>query len=148
MPTYPVKSIVDGQPTFETPLDAILGDLKAGGAIKTLTAAEYITERQRAWWKGILLPSLAKHTGDSIEYWETRLKLAVLPEEFQPYYVPMGKQVFPVVPSITKLSKKKMTLLIEGSVGHLHDEQQYLRGNTRYGDEFLWVTLPDPELRR
>ena len=137
---YQVRDVIDGQPTFEKPLTEILSKLKVGGAIKILSPIEYITDRQRAWFKGVLLPSLAKHTGDSVEYWETRLKLAVLPDDFKPYYVPMGRQVCPVVPSITKLSKKKMNALIEGSVNHLRDE-------SIYGDEFLWVTLPDPELR-
>ena len=141
MSTYQVQMITDEGPTFEKPLDEILSELSPGGAIKTLTAAEYITDRQRRWLKGVLLPALSKHTGDSKEYWETRLKLAVLPDEFKPYYVPMGRQIFPVVPSITKLSKKKMSLLIEGSVEHLRDE-------SKYGDEFLWVTLPDDELRK
>jgi len=147
MPTYQVKSIVEGQPTFEKPLNEILAELKADGALKTLTPLEYITEQQRKWWKGVLLPALAKHTGDSIAYWETKLKLAVLPDDFQPFYVPLGKQVFPIIPSITILSKKKMNLLIEGSVSHLREGEND-KGESLYGDEFLWVTLPDPELRK
>jgi hypothetical protein len=31
MPTHRVKSIVDGQPTFEKKLDEILAELKVGG---------------------------------------------------------------------------------------------------------------------
>ncbi len=136
MPTYQVQSIINGEPTFEKPLKTILEDLKLGGGIKTLTPLEYITDRQRAWFKGVLLPALAKDTGDSVGYWETRLKLAVLPDDFQPFYVPMGKQIFPVIPSITKLSKKKMNMLIEGSVEQCHE----------WG--FLWVTLPDKDLKK
>jgi len=104
--------------------------------VEVLSGAEYITHGQRAWWKGILLPALAKDSGDSVGYWETRLKLAVLPDDFAPYYVPLGKQVFPIIPSITKLSKKKMNMLIEGSVQQLNE----------WG--FLWVTLPDEEKRK
>ena len=134
--TYQVMSIVDGQPTFEKPLQLILAGLERGGAIRLLSPADYVTHRQVAWWKGILLPALAKDSGDSVGYWETKLKLAVLPDDFAPYYVPLGKQVFPIIPSITKLSKKKMNMLIEGSVQQLNE----------WG--FLWVTLPDESLRK
>lgn len=141
MPLHEVKSIIGNQPTFDVPLDEILAECRVGGALDVLNRAEYITEQQRRWFKGVLLPALAKHTGDSKESWETRLKLAVLPDDFQPYYLPIGKQVMAVVPSITKLSKKKMGELIEGSVAHLRDE-------SIYGDEFLWVTLPDSDKKR
>jgi len=104
--------------------------------IKVMGESEYITERQRRWLKGVLLPALAKDSGDSVEYWETKLKLAVLPDDFAPFYVPLGKQVFPVIPSITKLSRKKMNMLIEGSVQKCHE----------WG--FLWVTLPDERLKK
>ena len=134
--TYQVISIVDGQPTFEKPLHLIMAGLERGGAIRLLGPADYITHRQIAWWKGVLLPALAKDSGDSVGYWETKLKLAVLPDDFAPYYVPLGKQVFPIIPSITKLSKKKMNMIIEGSVHQLNE----------WG--FLWVTLPDESLRK
>jgi len=134
--THEVKQIIDGQPTFETPLNVILAELKVGGALKTLTPLDYITNQQIAWWKGILLPALAKDSGDSVGYWETKLKLAVLPDDFAPFYVPMGRQIFPVIPSITILSKKKMNTLIKGSVDKCHD----------WG--FVWVTEPDKDLRK
>lgn len=94
-----------------------------------------ITRNQRAWWKGVLLPALAKDTGDSVEWWETRLKLSVLPDELKPETVVLHNIPFSYVPSITKLSVKQMNQLIEGSVAKLHD----------WG--FLWVTLPDSTLR-
>jgi len=136
MPTYEVKQIIDGEPTFEKPLKEILAELKVGGALKTMTPLEHITNQQIAWFKGILLPALAEDSGDSVGYWETKLKLAVLPDEFAPYYVPMGKQIFPIIPSITILSKKKMNILIEGSVDKCHD----------WG--FDWVTLPDKDKKK
>lgn len=136
MPTHEVISIIDGEPTFKKPLKEILAELKMGWALKTLTPLEYITNQQIAWWKGILLPALAKDSGDSVGYWETKLKLAVLPDDFVPFYIPLGKQVFPIIPSITMLSKKKMNILIEGAVYQCHE----------WG--FLWVTLPDSKLRK
>lgn len=136
MSIHQVKSMIDGEPTFEKPLKDILAELVPGGALKTLTPLEYITNQQIAWWKGILLPALAKDSGDSVGYWETKLKLAVLPDDFVPFYIPLGKQVFPIIPSITILSKKKMNILIEGAVYQCHE----------WG--LLWVTLPDPDLRK
>lgn len=137
MPTiHPVQLIIDGQPTFEKPLKDILAELQEGGAIKTLSPTEYITDQQRKWWKGVFLPALAQDTGETITVWETRLKLAVLPDEFQPETVTIENQTMTFIPSITKLSKRKMNFLIEGSVAQCHD----------WG--FLWVTLPDSDLRK
>ena len=135
MSTYEVKQIIDGQPCFEKPLATILSDLKLGGALQTLTPLEYITTQQRAWWKGVLLLALAKDSGDSREYWETKLKLSVMPDEFMPYPVSIRNKPVLVIPSITILSKHKMSLLIEGSVAKCHE----------FG--LTWVTLPDKELR-
>lgn len=136
MPTYEVISMIDGEPTFKKPLKEILAELTVGGALKTLSPLEYITDRQRRWFKGVLLPALANDSGDSVMYWETKLKLAVMPDQFQPQFIAYGKQVFSFVPSITILSKRGMNLLIEGSVDKCHE----------WG--FLWVTLPDPDLRK
>ncbi len=102
-------------------------------------AAEW-SDQQRKWWKGVLLPALAQ-TGDSIEYWETRLKLAVMPDDFQPVTIVIDGKLYKYIPSITTLGMKKMNLMVEGSVAHLRDERIY-------GDEFHWVTLPDKELRK
>ncbi len=135
MKSIKVVGIVDEQPVFDKPLKDLLDQCEVGGIVQILSSAEYISYQQIKYWKGVLLPALSKDTGDSIEWWETRLKLDVMPDEFQPFYVPMGKQVFPVVPSITKLSMKKMNQMIEGAVAKCHE----------YG--FLWVTLPDKDLR-
>ena len=76
MPTYEVKSIVDGQPTFEKPVSEIFADLKEGGAVKTLTPLEYITDQQRKWYKGICLRDLVKHdeNGETKAWWDTEVK--------------------------------------------------------------------------
>jgi len=138
MKPHKVIDVIKGIPTFSVPLSASKPEV--GGYYKYLSPLEYITDRQRAWFKGILLPALAKDTGDSEHYWEMRLKIAVLPDKFVAFYVSMGKQVFPVIPSITILGKKGMGKLIDGSVDHLRNEKIY-------GKKFLWVTYPDPELR-
>jgi hypothetical protein len=76
MSTYQVKDIIDGQPTFEKPLQEILKDCKRGGAIQILDAVEYITDQQRRWYKGICLPHLAKYdeNQESVEFWDTEVK--------------------------------------------------------------------------
>lgn len=99
------------------------------------------SEQQRKWWKGVLLPALAEDTGDSIAYWENKLKLSVMPEDFQPITIIVDGSLFTYLPSITTLGIKKMNLMVEGSVAHLRDESVY-------GDKFHWVTLPDKTLRK
>jgi hypothetical protein len=99
------------------------------------------SDRQRKWWKGVLLPSLAESTGDSLAYWENKLKLAVLPDDFKPIGVQVDVSYFFYLPSITTLGIKKMNIMVEGSVAHLRDEKIY-------GDVFHWVTLPDRDLRK
>ena len=136
MTLYRVINIIDGEPTVDKPLAEILADLKEGGALQTLTPAEYITKCQIAWWKGILLPALSNSTGDTEIDWEVRLKMAVMRDEFQPEYVEIGGVILPIYPSITTLSVKKMNLLIKGSVSKCHD----------WGEK--WVTLPDSSLRK
>jgi hypothetical protein len=76
MPIYQVKSIIDGQPTFEKKLNEILAELKIGGAIELLTPLEYITERQRRWYKGVALPQLVKNdeNGETVEWWDAEVK--------------------------------------------------------------------------
>ncbi|MCK5019172.1 MAG: hypothetical protein KAS32_19075 [Candidatus Peribacteraceae bacterium] len=137
MPTYPVINTIDGQPCFEKPLESILSDLEAGGAIKLLSPLEAITDRQRRFWKGVLLPSLSKDSGDSVRYWENYLKMTVMPDDFKPEITQVGNAVFVQIKSITSLSKKKMTYLLEESILHLRDDL-----------DKQWVTFPDPELRK
>ena len=129
-------SMNEDQPLFDKPLAGLIKECVPGCALQLLTPDKYISYQQIKWWKGVLLPALAKDSGDSVEYWETLLKLTVMPDDFTPYYVPIKKQVFPVIPSINKLSVKKMNQLIEGSVAKCYE-----LGLT-------WVTLPDSELRK
>ena len=94
------------------------------------------TDQQRKYWKGVLLPALAADSGDTLDYWETKLKLAVLPDEFAPVTTVVNRRKYTYIPSVSTLSIKKMNILIEGSVAKCHD----------WG--FDWVTLPDKELRK
>ena len=105
MKTIKVLSNIDGQPTFDKPLSELLGEAVPGSIIQLLTPEEYISVQQRKWFKGVLLPALAKDSGDSVEYWETTLKLAVMPDEFIPYYIPIGKQIFPIIMKMMNIDR-------------------------------------------
>ena len=69
------------------------------------------------------------------------LKLNVDPEYFKPFPVTVHGMHLTILPSIKDMPMKKSIELIEGAVAHLHDKKIY-------GDEFLWVCLPDPEKRK
>jgi len=99
------------------------------------------SDQQRKFWKGVLLPALAKDTGDSISYWEKTLTRNVMPDEFPVTIDIIDGEEIKSIPSVKTLPMKKMNILIEGSVAHLRDE-------SIYGDQFLWVTLPCSELRK
>ena len=109
--------------------------------VESYSEAAELSLQQLRWIKGVLLPALSKDTGDTVLYWETYLKTAVMPEEFQPKTFTIDGKEFTVIPSITKLSISKMNLFIPGIVEHLHDPKIY-------GDQFLWVTLPDETKRK
>lgn len=135
---------VDGQSTFGQPVEVIAAGVEHGGGLAQFSADERITEQQRKWFKGVLLPALADDTGDSKASLESELKLAVMPDKFAPDHITVktidsdGNPAYldlSIVPSITILTKKQMGELIEGSVAHLR------------ASGFDWVTLPDPELR-
>lgn len=136
MKTLKVLSMIDGQPTFDKNITEFLNQCEPGSVIQLLTPEEYLGLQQIRWWKGVLLPALAKDTGDSIEQWETRIKLAVMPDDFKPEIYEIQGQLCARIPSITTLGKRKMNQMIEGAVAYCRDECG-----------LLWVTLPDPELR-
>jgi len=141
MPQYYEVHDINGQPAFDRPAfeKAITGGQKRI-TVEDWSDLKAKTYQQIKWWKGVLLPKLAEDTGDSVEYWETLLKLAILPDDFHPVPVPWGKKVFLSIPSVGGLSCKKMNILIKGAVAELRDEQ-------KYGDHFLWVTEPDSTRR-
>ena len=142
MPLYQVKSVIDGIPTFDRPTSEIYADLKEGGAIKTLTPNESITERQRRWFKGVCLPSLVKNdeNGETAGWWDDEVKrlcrgLDYLKKEI--YYtqttdghkIPIGRL------TTVGVGKKNMTLFIEEILS-----VSMVKG---------WgVSPPDPELRK
>ena len=142
MPTHQVQSMVDGQPTFAKPLNVILGDLKRGGAIKTLTEAEYITDQQRRWYKGVCLKQLVQNdeNGETAAWWDTEIKKEC---------------------NGLELLKKEIFFFEDGAggrfgVGRLTTKGVGKRNMTQFIEEILsksmakgWpVSAPDSELRR
>ena len=134
---------IDGQATADWPAIHLAAAKNEVSVIevKEYSEAAEISAQQRKWWKGVLLPELAKDTGDTVSVWETRLKLVVMPDEFAPETVTIAGKSYTFIPSITKLSMAKLNKLIEGSVSHLRNERIY-------GDHFLWVDLPDKAKRK
>jgi len=118
--TYQVMSMVNGQPTFEKPLQAILGELERGGAVKLLSPLEHHTDRQRRWYKGVVLPHLVKNdeNGETAGWWDTELKrecngLALLKREIFFIDDGTGGRVGVGRLTIKGVGKKNMTLFIE-----------------------------------
>lgn len=140
--TYEVIQMVDGQPCFEKPLDAILGELKAGGGIKLLDPVDYITDRQRRWYKGVCLPWLAKHdeNQESTYWWDDEVKrlcsgLALLKKDI--YFMQgVDGQKIPIGRLTTSgVGKRNMTQFIEEILAK--------------SVEMNWgIAPPDPELRK
>ena len=141
MPTHLVESIIDGQPTFAVPLDAILAELQIGGALKTLTPLEYHTEQQRRWYKGVCLKGLSDWNGDTPEEWDLRLKADCGGNELLNRDTILARFRRSGTPllcdrlTIVGVGKKNMTAFIENILSR--------------AIEMDWpVTPPDPELRR
>ena len=136
MTTYPVIQIVDNEPCFEKPLMAILADLKAGGALKTLSPLEYHTDRQRRWYKGVCLRGLADWSGDTPDEWDLRLKALCNGNELlkkEPILFADGDMCIRL--TIIGVGKKKLTQFIENILSK--------------AIEMDWpITPPDKDLRK
>ena len=142
MSIHEVQSIIDGEPTFAKPLKEILGELTVGGALKTLSPLEYITDRQRRYYKGVVIPGLVKNdeNGETAGWWDTELKrecngLALLKKEI--FFIDDGAGNRVGVGRLTTkgVGKRNMTLYIEEILS-----KSMVKG---------WnVSPPDPELRK
>ena len=145
MPTHEVKSMIDGEPTFEKPLKEILAELKVGGALRTLSPVEYITDRQRRWYKGVCLRDLVKNdeNGETKAWWDLEVKskcngLAYLKKEGIDFELKLGDEFTRV--TIGRLTtkgvgKRNMSAFIE----------EILSKSISEGWD---ISPPDPELRR
>ena len=142
MPIHEVISVIDGEPTFEKPLKEILAELTVGGALKTLSPLEYITDRQRRWYKGVCLRDLVRNdeNGETAGWWDTELKreckgLALLKKEI--FFIDDGAGNRVGVGRLTTkgVGKRNMTLFIEEILSKAMEKG--------------WnVSPPDPDLRK
>jgi len=142
MPTHEVISIIEGEPTFTIPLADILSELVPGGAMKTLTPLEHITDRQRRWYKGVCLRDLVKNdeNGETAGWWDTEVKkrcngLALLKKEI--FFIDDGSGGRIGIGRLTtkNVGQRNMSLFIEEIIS-----QSMVRG---------WnIGPPDPDLRK
>ena len=113
--------------------------------IKVLTETEYITERQRRWYKGVCLPHLVKNdeNGETTDWWDTEVKskckgLAYLKKEGIVVEIKLGDEITrTTIGRLTTrgVGKKNMTNFIEEILS-----QSSARG---------WdISPPDENLRR
>ena len=134
--TYPLK-IIDNRRCFPKKVEDIADEVPIGGALRVLSPTEYLSYQQIRWWKGVLLPALEKDTGDTVLEWENRFKREVMPDEFPVKVSKYAGKEYQYLPSITKLSVKKMTTLMKGAVDYCH----------RPNVGLTWVILPDKVLK-
>jgi hypothetical protein len=118
--TYPVISMINGQPTFEKPLSSILSELEQGGAIKLLSPLDAITDRQRRWYKGVCLPFLEKHdeNQETVGWWDDEVKrrckgLEYLKKEIYYMITDTGHKIPVGRLTIVDVGRRNMTLFIE-----------------------------------
>jgi len=116
MALYPVVEVINGQAVFDVNIVELLSKLKLGYAIKILTPAEYITARQRNWYKGICLKELVKNdeNGETLEWWDTHLKRHCGGQAYLKidHHVMRDGTVIARL-TTTDVGKKNMTLFIE-----------------------------------
>ena len=144
MPTYTVQHVTDEGPTFEQPVKEIFAEMGPGWALKVMTPAEYITDRQRRWYKGVCLRDLVKNdeNGETEAWWDEHVKrvcngLAYLKKEGMVADIQIAGESTKIHFGrlTTKgVGRRKMTAFIEEILS-----QAMQRG---------WpVSPPDPELR-
>lgn len=96
---------------------------------------EYITDRQRRWYKGVCLKGLSEWNGDTVDEWDYRLKIECGSEIFKVIKYQYGDMVYWKPESIANKTKKQMTEFIENILSKAITEN--------------WpVYPPDPDLRR
>lgn len=82
-------------------------------AIKVMNDDEWITDRQRRWYKGICLKGLSDWNSETVDEWDYRLKVECGSEIFKMLEFEYEGKTFFRPQSITSISKKSMTDFIE-----------------------------------
>lgn len=104
-------------------------------AIKVMNEDEWITDRQRRWYKGVCLKELSDWNGDTVDEWDYRLKVECGAEIFKMLKFQYGDMVYWRPESITSKRKKQMNQFIENILSKSITE--------------CWpVYPPDPDLRK
>ncbi len=145
MTLHQVKAMIDGEPTFAKPLKDILAELTVGGAIKTLTPLEHITDRQRRWYKGVCLRDLVKNdeNGETKAWWDLEVKskcngLAYLKKEGMDFELKLGSEV-------TRVTIGRLTTVGVGKKNMMAFIEEILSQSMARG----WnIGPPDPGLRK
>lgn len=104
-------------------------------AIKVMNEDEWMTDRQRRWYRGICLKGLSDWNGDTVDEWDYRLKVECGSEIFTMLKFQYEDMKYWRPESITTKSKKQITEFIENIL------------STAITMEWP-VYPPDPDLRK
>jgi len=135
MPKYFLAKRNEPQPLAQWP--AIYHEINKRPAsyILILNSDEYITDRQRRWYRGVCLKGLSDWNGDTVDVWDYRLKTECGAEIFKMLKFEYNGQVYYRPESITGKTKNQMTQFIENILSWAISKE--------------WpVYPPDPDLRR
>ena len=116
--TYPRNNII-GQPEFEKPVDEIALEVPPGGALVVKSALEYITDQQRAYYRGVAVKTVAQETGYSEVEADGILKAACGGNELLKHEkvylcnMPNGKPIIVDRLTIKGVGKINMSLFID-----------------------------------
>lgn len=139
---FKIVNVINGVPTFEVPIDKVWEGCVKGGAYRRVDPIEFITNRQRRWYKGVCLPQLAKNdeNGETTGWWDDEVKrkckgLAYLKKEIFFTVDEAGKKI---------------------GTGRLTTKGVGIKNMTAFIEEILSVSMvmgwpvspPDPELRK
>lgn len=102
--------------------------------VRPYSIEKEISRQQMRFLHGVVIPLFVKHTGDSPQNWENRLKVECGSKWFTPKIITVKSQNYTIIPSKTNLSTK--------------DFMEWLQNITDYGLTIgIAVPPPDPQWR-
>lgn len=135
MAEYFVAKQNDPQPLAQWPAIYYEINKRAKSYVAVFDYDEYITDRQRRWYKGICLKGLSDWNGDTVDEWDYRLKTECGSEIFKMLEFEYEDKKFYRPESITSKGKRQITEFIENILSTAITKD--------------WpVYPPDPDLRR
>jgi hypothetical protein len=103
--------------------------------VRAHSADKEISLQQMRFLHGAVIPLFVKHTGDSPQNWENRLKIECGSRWFSPKTITVRGQSYTIIPSKTTLTTK--------------DFNEWLQNITDYGLTIdVTVPPPDPEWKK